>query len=393
VAPVTFTEVGGGTQNPDVMIGWRPAEDPDRSMVGNVHAHAAFPPSCSGTDLPKPIHFDETETTWAIGAVREAMDVEFVALHEMGHILGLAHSTVAGAVNWPFSSTNSTERVLTDDDIAGVRQLYPPHRLAAGTYTVRHVSSGRFLDAHETSIDDHGAVTVPAVVDYSQRWDLSPIATVCATRAAAGSASHDYAVDEVYVPAERSWWFMEPPVEDGPLYQMAPIAMFACFISAVCLGIARHALAEYIELSQTKVPVLSDAVLADKPVANTKLGRAKALIESGHAYVRAALAQQWDAVCGGHRPTMAERGAQWLAAAHAGQTALDAVELLYSAGGADSIYATSALDRCLRDVRTAVQHICPQEVNYEVAGRLAAGRLEATMASHWIIDYRNEGLV
>ena len=41
---------------------------------------------------------------------------------------------------------------------------------------------------------------------------------------------------------------------------------------------------------------VADAVLADKPVANTKLGRAKAIIESGHAYVRGRLAEQWDAV-------------------------------------------------------------------------------------------------
>ena len=182
VAPVTFTEVGGGTQHPDVMIGWRPAEDPDVSMVGNVHAHAAYPPTCSGPDLPKPIHFDKTETTWAIGAVRGAIDIETVALHEIGHILGLGHSSVAGTVMASGTAFNSTERVLRDDDIAGVRQLYPPHRLAAGTYTVRQLSSGRFLDAHETSVDDHRAVTVPGAVDDSQRWDLTPIGTVCSLR-------------------------------------------------------------------------------------------------------------------------------------------------------------------------------------------------------------------
>jgi alkylation response protein AidB-like acyl-CoA dehydrogenase len=89
---------------------------------------------------------------------------------------------------------------------------------------------------------------------------------------------------------------------------------------------------------------------------------------------------------------MAERGALWLASTHAAQTALEAVELLYGAAGADAVYAASALDRCLRDARTAVQHICSQEVNYEVASRLASGRMEGTMASHWIIDYRGEGV-
>jgi indole-3-acetate monooxygenase len=207
-----------------------------------------------------------------------------------------------------------------------------------------------------------------------------------------GTASHDYAVDDVFVPADHSCWFMEPPVETGPLYQMAPIAMFSTFIGAVPLGVARHALDEFVALSQTKVPVLSQAVLADKPVANSKVGRARALIESGHSYVRGALAKQWAAVCDGHRPTMADRGALWLAATHAAQTALEAIELLYSAGGADSVYAASALDRCLRDARTAVQHICTQEINYEVAGRLTSHRVDTTMASHWIMDYRDEGI-
>jgi indole-3-acetate monooxygenase len=133
-------------------------------------------------------------------------------------------------------------------------------------------------------------------------------------------------------------------------------------------------------------------VLADKPVANTKAGRARAIIKSGHAYVRGCLAEQWAAVRDGHRPTMSDRAELWLASTHAGQTALEAIELLYSAAGADAVYATSALDRCLRDARTAIQHICTQEVNYEVAGRLASGRVDGVMGSHWILDYRGEGI-
>ena len=168
--------------------------------------------------------------------------------------------------------------------------------------------------------------------------------------------------------------------------------MFAAFISVVPLGIARHALDEFVALSQTKVPVLSQTVLADKPVANAKLGRARAIIESGHAYVRNTLAAQWAAVSAGHQPTMTNRGALWLAATHAAQTSVEAIELLFEAAGADAVYAANALDRCLRDARTAVQHVCTQEVNYEVAGRLTSGRIETTMASHWIMDYRGEGI-
>jgi hypothetical protein len=124
--PLTFTEVAAG-QAADINVGWRPANDPDLSMVGGTLAHADFPPSCSvvTNTLPKPVHFDDTEHAWSIGAISGSFDVETVALHEFGHILGLAHSSVAGAAMLPAASSNSTKRVLTAVDIPGATQLYP----------------------------------------------------------------------------------------------------------------------------------------------------------------------------------------------------------------------------------------------------------------------------
>ena len=127
VIPFTFTEVNAN-QNPDVLIDWRPANDPDRSMVGGVIAHSDFPPGCSvvvpQNSLPLPLHFDDSENTWAIGAVAGAYDVESVGLHEIGHILGLQHSTVPGAVMWPSISSNTILNALTQDDISGVQSCY-----------------------------------------------------------------------------------------------------------------------------------------------------------------------------------------------------------------------------------------------------------------------------
>ena len=48
--------------------------------------------------------------------------------------------------------------------------------------------------------------------------------------------------------------------------------------------------------------------------------------------------------------------------------------MLYTAAGANAVYAASPLDRCLRDARTALQHVCTQEVNFETGGRVAMGR-------------------
>ena len=42
-------------------------------------------------------------------------------------------------------------------------------------------------------------------------------------------------------------------------------------------------------------------------------------------------------------------------------------------GGATSVYASSGLERCLRDVRTAAQHVCVVPQNYEVRGQVFLG--------------------
>ena len=87
-------------------------------MIGGILAHADFPPACGiiTNTLPKPLHFDDSEHAWSVGAVPNAFDIETVALHELGHILGLQHSDVPGSVMFPSVNDNTTNRVLTADD-------------------------------------------------------------------------------------------------------------------------------------------------------------------------------------------------------------------------------------------------------------------------------------
>lgn len=51
--------------------------------------------------------------------------LEDVGAHEMGHAMGLSHSTVAGATMTPgYSGCSTTQRTLESDDIAAARSLY-----------------------------------------------------------------------------------------------------------------------------------------------------------------------------------------------------------------------------------------------------------------------------
>jgi len=130
---LTFRVISGGDIpiDADIRIEWRPEADPDHSMVGNIVAHADYPPDCwvVTEDYPKPLHFDDSEK-WVDGAVEGGLDIETVALHELGHLLGLNHSDVAGSVMWPTVSYNRTLRTLQEDDLRAIRALYPTFSLA-----------------------------------------------------------------------------------------------------------------------------------------------------------------------------------------------------------------------------------------------------------------------
>ena len=79
-----------------------------------------------------------------------------------------------------------------------------------------------------------------------------------------GTASHDYAIRDAFVPHERTMWFQDQPTCDRPLFRLPALAMYSTFIAAVPLGIARHAIDEFQALVTAKTDVWSQSALADK---------------------------------------------------------------------------------------------------------------------------------
>lgn len=122
VIPLDFIEVPIES-NPALKFGWYSGSHGDTSSFdggGGVLAHAYYPPPLGGTFTGN-CHFDEAEV-WGIGTGGGAIDLETVALHEVGHLLGLAHSTVSGSVMAAYYS--GVRRSLSADDVAGIQSLY-----------------------------------------------------------------------------------------------------------------------------------------------------------------------------------------------------------------------------------------------------------------------------
>ncbi|XP_078350865.1 macrophage metalloelastase-like isoform X2 [Oculina patagonica] len=120
---LTIREVYGG--DADILISFvtRRHGDPypfDRK--GGTLAHAFYPHSNQG--LSGDAHFDDDEF-FTTRDPDKGVNLDWVAVHEFGHSLGLEHSNVRESIMYPWYKGYHPNIQLTSDDIQGIQALYP----------------------------------------------------------------------------------------------------------------------------------------------------------------------------------------------------------------------------------------------------------------------------
>lgn len=189
-----------------------------------------------------------------------------------------------------------------------------------------------------------------------------------------GTGSLDFSVDGAYVPLERT---LQPgvtrPQVDSPLAAFPNFALLAAGIAAVALGIGRRALEELVALADDKRPQFSKRTLAQNPFTQIELAKSEAGLRAGRAFLLDELGRTWDAVCAGGRIDLPARTGIRLACVHATREAVHAVDAAYTLAGGTSVYSSHVLQRCLRDVHVATQHIMVAPKLDETLGKLLLG--------------------
>ena len=104
------------------------------------------------------------------------------------------------------------------------------------------------------------------------------------------------------------------------------------------------------------------------------MGAAEALVGSARAYLYDVLAQVWAKITTGEPLTSELRGRFRLACSNAATASVAAVDRVYGAGGTNSIYNSSPLERLFRDVHTVAAHVAMRPSTLADGGALLLGQ-------------------
>jgi alkylation response protein AidB-like acyl-CoA dehydrogenase len=189
-----------------------------------------------------------------------------------------------------------------------------------------------------------------------------------------GTGSHDFIVDDVFVPISRTFSFAESPGQTGALYHPRLVLVVAWTSTvANALGIARGAIDAFIELATYRSSASAATLLRDRPYVQTRVAEAEAILRAARAYVIDAVGIAWEAVCADVPDPSREIAQARLAVTHGMHEAVRAVDLVFHAAGTNALYRKYPLERYFRDIHAAVQHAAGLPSHYESAGKALMG--------------------
>ena len=189
-----------------------------------------------------------------------------------------------------------------------------------------------------------------------------------------GTGSTDFVATDVFVPEDRTFsLFTTAPQTSGALYRAGIMALFGFALSSVFVGIAREAIDELIDLAKVKTPTLSQTGLAVRPTLHAEVAKAQALVQSARAYLHETAREFTAAIEDGQPISDDLEARRRLACVNAGTACTEAVDRVFALAGATPIYSGHRLERCLRDIHTANQHLLVSPVWWEKTGQYYLG--------------------
>jgi alkylation response protein AidB-like acyl-CoA dehydrogenase len=185
-----------------------------------------------------------------------------------------------------------------------------------------------------------------------------------------GTGSTHCNARDLFVPEHRTLPFPFPkPQRGGRLFHLPVLGFFGPAFSGFPQGVGRRALREITALAETKRRVMVGMPVAERGVFHRDLALAYDRLRGAAALVRNDLSALWQRLHDGVEASALDSAELMSSYSQNADAALSATEFAYRYGGGDSVYASSPLQRLMRDMRVAAQHALVAEHNYEALGR------------------------
>jgi alkylation response protein AidB-like acyl-CoA dehydrogenase len=210
-----------------------------------------------------------------------------------------------------------------------------------------------------------------AAVQIHDNWDVAGLE---------GTGSCDVSVADYVVPEQFTWDTVDAkPLRGGPLYRLKRPGFFAYEHAAFALGVGRGALAEVTSLAQStrRGFAPSASSLEARPTFQRALGQSDLRLRAARALVMDVNSQAWSMLADGQMPPPRLQVEMRSAAAFATEVAADVVTQAFRFAGGGAVYRTHRLQRFLRDINVAAQHLMASEMAYEAYGQFLLGMPDA----------------
>lgn len=189
-----------------------------------------------------------------------------------------------------------------------------------------------------------------------------------------GTASNDYSVEDLFVPARHSFAMAEDPALRGsPLYALPILSVAAVPHGGFALGLGSQALALVREHALGTQRLGSAARLADRAVFQNGLAQAHTKLRAARGLALESFGALWRAQREGAAISLEARAAAGAATTFAYQAATEAATFAFRSAGGGALYRSGRLQRCFRDIQAGAQHIVPSEESWERVGQVLLG--------------------
>ena len=212
------------------------------------------------------------------------------------------------------------------------------------------------MKGDEPETDDNGMPIFKLWFLPKGQWEIVRTWDVAGLR---GSGSDDVKAEGGIVPAEHvgvELW-TTPAHYPNPVYRMPTALRLAFNKAAIALGVARGTLEVFADIAQNKIPMLSSSSLANRPIAQHRMGVAESRYQSCRSWLMQTMEAVEDELADndklpGAKTTQDAR----LACVHASNECMEVVDSLHNTAGTTGMRMYSPMERKLRDAHGAATH-------------------------------------